>query len=109
MRWSGCAWPTEYWAAQVYPELDPAKAQKRLAKDLLEFCRLGPGDPPGLEGWNAHAKALADRARRLTRMKIERLRLRGPGTDLEVRLSPGTVWRGGRERGSSRPGCRAVP
>src|SRR5438552_14645565 len=30
-------------------------------------------------------------------MKIERLRLRGPGTDLEVRLSPGTVWRGGRE------------
>jgi len=31
-------------------------------------------------------------------MKIERLRLRGPGTDLELRLSPGTIWRGGRER-----------
>ena len=99
VRWSGCAWPTEYWAAQVYPELDPAKAQKRLAKDLLEFCRLGPDDPPGIEGWTAHAKALQQRAQRLSRMKIERLRLRGPGTDLEVALSHGTVWRGGREKG----------
>jgi len=99
VRWSGCAWPTEYWAAQVYPELAPAKAQKRLAKDLLEFCRLGPDDLPGIEGWTAHAKALQQRAQRLSRMKIERVRLRGPGTDLEVALSPGTVWRGGREKG----------
>jgi aminopeptidase len=99
VRWSGCAWPTEYWAGQVYPELTPEKAQKRLARDLLEFCRLGPGDPPGIAGWTEHAKALQQRAQRLSRLKIERLRLRGPGTDLEVALAPGTIWRGGREHG----------
>jgi aminopeptidase len=99
VRWSGCAWPTAYWATQVYPELDEEKAQKRLARDLLEFCRLGTGDPPGIAGWTAHAKTLERRAQRLTRMKIQRLRLRGPGTELEVALSPGTIWRGGRERG----------
>jgi aminopeptidase len=99
VRWSGCAWPTEYWAMQVYPDLGAEKAQKRLAKDLFEFCRLGPGDPPGIEGWTAHAKALQQRAQRLSRMKLERLRVRAPGTDLEVAFSPGTIWRGGRERG----------
>src|SRR5207248_2741126 len=97
VRWGGCAWPTAYWAKQVYPDLDEEKAQRRLARDLLEFCRLGPKDPPAHEGWNAHASALADRAERLSAMPIERLRLRGPGTDLEVRLSSGTIWRGGRE------------
>ena len=97
VRWSGCAWPTGYWAKQVYPELEEERAERRLARDLLEFCRLGPKDPPGHKGWDKHVAALADRATRLGKMKIERLRLRGPGTDLEVRLSPGTVWRGGRE------------
>jgi len=97
VRWSGCAWPTGYWATQVYPELDEDKARRRLARDLLEFCRLGPKDPAGHKGWDKHVAALADRAARLGKMKIERLRLRGPGTDLELRLAPGTVWRGGRE------------
>jgi aminopeptidase len=99
VRWCGCAWPTGYWAEQVYPELGEDKAQKRLARDLLEFCRLGPRDPDGIAGWTEHAKTLERRAQRLTRMQIERLRLRGPGTDLEVALSPGTIWRGGREKG----------
>jgi aminopeptidase len=97
VRWTGCAWPTAYWAKQVYPDLDEEKGPRRLAKDLLEFCRLGPKDPPAHVGWDAHAAALADRAERLSAMPVERLHLRGPGTDLDVRLSPGTVWRGGRE------------
>jgi aminopeptidase len=97
VRWSGCAWPTAYWAAQVYPGVKEDGARRRLARDLLEFCRLGPKDPPGHAGWSAHAKALADRAARLGKMKIEGLHLRGPGTDLELRLAPGTIWRGGRE------------
>lgn len=53
-RWTGCAWPTPYWAGQVYPELDPLEGQRRLAEDILWFCRLGPDDPPGAEGWEAH-------------------------------------------------------
>lgn len=35
VRWTGCAWPTAYWATQVYPDLDEERARKRLARDLL--------------------------------------------------------------------------
>ena len=41
---------------------------------------------------------LAERARVLTELGLTRLRYHGPGTDLEVGLSPGTVFVGGRRR-----------
>jgi aminopeptidase len=96
-RWTGVAWPTEYWAGKVYPELDAHEAQARLAQDLLWFCRLGPEDPAGVEGWTQHVEAIAARAETLTSLRLERVELRGPGTALTVRLSPGTRWLGGEE------------
>lgn len=96
-RWTGVAWPTPHWAGQVYPELDPAEAQRRLADDLLWFCRLGPDDPPGFEGWESHVDAIARRAEALTGLGLERVELRGPGTRLDVRLPPNARWLGGRE------------
>jgi aminopeptidase len=94
-RWTGVAWPTEAWAAQAYPELDAGEGQRRLARDLLWFCRLGPDDPPGSEGWATHAKRLRERARRLTELGLERVELRDAGTALEVRLPAATRWLGG--------------
>ena len=96
-RWVGVDWPTPFWAAQVYPELGVDEGQRRLAQDLLWFCRLGPDDPPGFEGWTRHVEALARRAETLTGLELERLELRGPGTDLVLRLSPATRWLGGQE------------
>jgi aminopeptidase len=61
----------------------------------MHFCRLGPYDPPGHEGWLRHRNTLVERARALTALDLRRLRLRGPGTDLELGLSPGTRWLGG--------------
>jgi aminopeptidase len=97
LRWSGIAWPTPYWAQQVYPELDGESAQRRLAEDLLWFCRLGPDDPPGSSGWEEHVDRLATRGARLTDLGLRRLELRGPGTELDLRLPAGTRWIGGRE------------
>jgi aminopeptidase len=94
-RWCALAWPTEEWALQVYPELDRLAAQQRLARDLLEFCRLGPGDPPGHRGWTDHAARLAERARALTALGLERVEIRDRGTSLDVRLAPDTRWLGG--------------
>ena len=96
MRWTACAWPTAYWAGQVYTDLETAAAQRRLADDILWFCRLGPGDPADGSGWVTHATMLAERARVLTELGLTRLRYHGSGTDLEVGLSPGTVFIGGR-------------
>ena len=96
-RWTGCAWPTPYWAGQVYPDLDPQDGMRRLGEDLLWFCRLGPDDPPGSEGWEAHVEAIARRGDVLTKLRLERLELRGPGTHLEVRLPDDARWLGGQE------------
>jgi aminopeptidase len=97
-RWGIVAWPTEEWAARVYPSLTPSRAARRLALDLLWFCRLGPDDPDGWTGLRDHLAQVQRRAARLTKLGLERLELRGPGTDLSVRLVPGTVFLGGGEK-----------
>ena len=93
-RWTGISWPTPLWAGRVYPELDPGDRERRLARDLLHFCRLGPDDPPGHEGWLRHRATLVARAEALTGLDLRRLHLRGPGTELELRLAPGSRWLG---------------
>ena len=96
VRWSIVAWPTPAWAKRVYPELRVSDAVRRLAQDLLWFCRLAPED--GDHGWARHAKGLNRRAAGLTRRRLARLEFRGPGTRLDVQLTPDTRWLGGGER-----------
>ena len=106
-RWTGAGWPTDYWAGQVYPDLGAEDGKRRLAQDLLWFCRLTDEDGQGSSGWLAHARALARRAARLTKLGLTGLELRGPGTALDVRLSPDTRWLGGQERTAA--GVRICP
>ena len=94
-RWSIAAWPTESWAASVYPKLGAAAGQRMLARDLLDFCRVGPDDAPGVTGLRNHLSGLRRRAQRLSRLKLERLELRGPGTALDVSLHSDGLWLGG--------------
>jgi aminopeptidase len=94
-RWSIAAWPTQSWAKAVYPAAGGSAAQRRLARDLLEFCRVGPNDPPGVTGLRDHLSGLRRRAQKLTRLKLQRIELRGPGTNLSVELDSETVWMGG--------------
>jgi aminopeptidase len=94
-RWVGAAWPTEAWGAEVYPELPPERRQEQLLADILSFCRLGPDDAE--DAWDRHVETLIQRATRLSQLELERLELRGPGTELSLRLAPGTRWLGGRD------------
>jgi aminopeptidase len=96
-RWTIAAWPTDHWAGQVYPDLEPLKAKRRLAGDLLRFCRLSEEDGKGTKGWLDHLRTLSRRSARLTKLGLTRLELRGPGTELDVGLVSGTQWLGGPE------------
>ena len=96
-RWSIAAWPADYWASQVYPNLEVGKAKRKLAKDLLNFCRLTDADGAGTSGWTKHLKTLKRRGAKLTKLGLTGLELRGPGTTLDIGLSPGTRWLGGPE------------
>jgi aminopeptidase len=96
-RWAIAAWPTDHWAGQVYPGLEPLKAKRRLARDLLRFCRLADEDGKGTSGWVEHLRTLSRRSARLTKLGLVRLELRGPGTELDVGFVEGTRWLGGFE------------
>ncbi|MDX6447749.1 MAG: aminopeptidase [Gaiellaceae bacterium] len=106
-RWTGVAWPTDHWAGQVYPGLPPLEGKRRLAQDLLWFCRLTDADGKGAAGWLAHVRALTRRSQKLTRLGLTALELRGPGTELDLRLAPETRWIGGQEETSS--GIKIAP
>jgi aminopeptidase len=96
-RWVGAAWPTDFWAGQVYPDLPALEGKRRLAQDFLWFCRLTDEDGKGSSGWLKHVRALARRSAKLTKLGLTALELRGPGTELSLRLTPGTRWLGGQE------------
>jgi aminopeptidase len=96
-RWTIAAWPTDHWAAQVYPELETLEAKRRLAGDLLRFCRLLDEDGKGTSGWLKHLRALGRRSARLTKLGLAGLELRGPGTELDLGFVSGTRWLGGPE------------
>jgi aminopeptidase len=96
-RWVIAGWPTDHWAGQVYPRLEPLKARRRLARDLVRFCRLEDEDGKGTSGWLKHLRTLNRRSARLTKLGLTRLELRGPGTELDVGFVAGTRWLGGQE------------
>lgn len=97
-RWGIVAWPVPAWAERVYPKLSSEAAQRKLARDLMSFLRLGPNDPPGVQGLREHLRTIHQRANRLTGLKLQQLELRGPGTELTLALHPDTVWSGGGGR-----------
>jgi aminopeptidase len=96
-RWTIAGWPTDYWAGQVYPELETLEAKRLLAGELLRFCRLADEDGKGTSGWLKHLRTLRRRSARLTKLGLSRLELRGPGTELNVGFVEGTRWLGGPE------------
>lgn len=106
-RWTGAAWPTDYWAGQVYPELSALEGKRKLAHDFLWFCRLTDADGKGSTGWLKHVRAIARRSDKLTRLGLTALELRGPGTELNLRLAPETRWLGGQEETPS--GIKIAP
>jgi aminopeptidase len=106
-RWTGAAWPTDFWAGQVYPDLSPLEGKRRLAQDFLWFCRLTDEDGKGSTGWLNHVRAIVRRSAKLTRLGLTGLELRGPGTELNVRLAPETRWLGGQEETPS--GVKIAP
>jgi aminopeptidase len=97
-RYAIVAWATDAWAGRVYPSLGRDAARRRLARDLLLFCRVGPEDPPGWQGLKAHLDAIDRRGVRLTMLGLRRLELSGPGLDLTLGLPETAVWLGSRDR-----------
>ena len=88
-RWSIAGWPADHWASQVYPNLEIGRAKRKLAKDLLNFCRLTDADGAGTSGWTKHLKTLKRRGHEAHEARPDRPRAARP-----------------RHRARRRPVCR---
>jgi len=89
VAWSIAACPTPLWAERVFGEPDV----QRLWEALAHTVRLDEPDP--VATWREHIAKLKQRSRVLEEYAFDAIRFRGPGTDLEVGLSPRAGWVGG--------------
>lgn len=85
-NWTIVAFPTEGWAQAVFGEPNV----ERLWRAIAQAVRLDEPDP--VAAWDEHIEKLVSRAARLSESGFDRVRFRGPGTDLEIGLLPGARW-----------------
>ena len=86
INWAIVAYPNEGWARTVFGKPDV----ERLWDAVASATRLDEPDP--VEAWRAHIDKLVERAAILNERAFDRLRFRGPGTDLTVGLIPAARW-----------------
>jgi aminopeptidase len=89
-NWTIAPCPTAGWASLVYPELPPDEALARLWEEIGHVCRLDESDP--VAAWEDRLALLTSVASRLNALRLDSLRLQGPGTDLTVGLLPSSRW-----------------
>lgn len=88
--WTVIGFPQASWAERMFGAPDV----ERLWAEIAKTCRLDRPDP--VAAWEEHLARLEQRTRLMDERRFDRLRFRGPGTDLEVGLLEGSRWIGGR-------------
>jgi len=85
-NWTIVGYPNEGWARTVFGEPDV----ERLWQAVEVAVRLDEPDP--VAAWTDHIGRLQRRAEQLNELSLDRLRYRGPGTDLTVGLHAESEW-----------------
>ena len=85
-NWSIVAYPNAGWATTVFGEPDV----ERLWEAIGHAVRLDAPDP--VVAWREHIARLQQRGAALDERRFDRLRYRGPGTDLTIGLHPDGRW-----------------
>lgn len=78
------------WAARVFPDLEPAEAEKKLWEAIFSITRLDQPDP--IAAWEKHVRELQKRSEYLNAKQYTAFHYTAPGTDLTVGLPPGHFW-----------------
>ena len=78
------------WAKRVFPDLEPAEAEKKLWEAIFSITRVDQPDP--VAAWDAHVKNLRARSEYLNAKGYAAFHYKAPGTDLMVGLPQGHFW-----------------
>ena len=93
VNWNIVAYPSAGWAARVFPDLPVDEAQGKLMDAIYDASRIGGDDP--VANWADHTAELKKRVKWLNEQKFDALHYTGPGTDLQLGLAEGHIWKGG--------------
>jgi aminopeptidase len=91
VNWCIVGCPTEGWAQAALgePDID------RMWDAILATVRMDEADP--VAAWREHITALKARSAAMDARRFDKVRFRGPGTDLTVGLHAGSRWRSAEE------------
>ncbi len=78
------------WSARVFPDLEPAEAEKKLWEAIFSITRVDQPDP--IAAWEKHVQELRARSEFLNAKQYTALHYKAPGTDLTVGLPQGHFW-----------------
>ena len=96
VRWSIAGFPSDKWAAKVFPDISVEEAEEKLWQAILIASRAN-GDNP-VEDWNRHNETFLARRDILNKKAFESLKFKNAaGTDVTIELPKGHVWLGGKE------------
>lgn len=93
-NWTVGPCPTPGWAMLVHPELEPDAALALLWREIAHVCRLDEPDP--VAAWQSRVAQLEAVAEQLGQLRLDAVRLEGPGTDLTVGLFASSRWHAAR-------------
>ncbi|MUV37466.1 Aminopeptidase [Lentibacillus sp. JNUCC-1] len=93
ITWSIISIPTGDWAQKIFPDESKEEAISKLWDAIVKIVRVDQDDP--VKAWDDHNATLETARAILNEKKYKRLILTAPGTELEVDLPDGHIWKGG--------------
>jgi aminopeptidase len=94
-NWLVIAAASPIWAAKLFPDLSPKKAEAKLWEAIFHITRVNESDP--VAAWDKHIQNLQARAKFLTGKQYKALKYKAPGTDLTIGLPDEHKWISARE------------
>lgn len=95
VSWTVIVYPTEQWAASIFPDLEPKNALEELWEKFFEILKLREESP--LQAWEEHVDTLNKRATLLNEKYFRYLHFISEETNLKIELPQNHRWVNGLE------------
>ncbi|MUK90689.1 aminopeptidase [Ornithinibacillus sp. L9] len=93
ITWSIISIPTGDWAQKIFPDKSREDAIESLWESIVKIVRVDQEDP--IAAWDAHNETLKTAREILNEKNYKKLVFKAPGTELEMELPEGHIWKGG--------------
>ncbi|WP_085993965.1 aminopeptidase [Oceanobacillus senegalensis] len=93
IAWSIISIPSGDWAQKIFPNQSREDAIENLWDAILKIVRVDKEDP--IAAWDEHNATLKAKREELNEKNYKKLIFKAPGTDLELELPEGHIWKGG--------------